>query len=514
MHTHTLLYKILVEDVFGEANAPTVPNDFKSQWPEVSMAIDLVKRTGKTQELFVTGKSHKYKNYGTGGDVKIKITVINKPGNESAAEYSYTNKNILSKPGKDGLIEVKQLINPGAICNDFYNRVLQAKGNLPKIEALKKGMIKKLERYGAAKEWVDEFKNDIGVMDDVNHLNSVMKMLGDMLAQDGVLAKGEINIFVDPSIPNLYYKSAFYHELTHAFDPKVHLPHRVRGERAFYVVDPLELDASLNEFAAVVEEFPDELNAEVVDIIKRGSIDDEFKNLFLKYQDSIEFDRLRIYFEKMLGLHDRIKKSVYRGARSWDRVNKSGSIGEKSKNKFMQKFMNILGKPKEQVGKSLMDRLSDYKGSKKRDESDGFWDDALPVPPFPFNKSVLSAGDVSDGTIVRILDYLYGSLNDLYLEGKRLSGNVARSNFLNDFPELRDMCKVLKSSTVGNLSDGEVIKLVYAVAFVLVSDIDMWRYQFMRLVNFPVQIDDSLMAKVLENAVGMGWDDSRSFYEQ
>jgi hypothetical protein len=513
MHTHTLLYKILVEDVFGEANAPTVPNDFKSQWPEVSMAIDLVKRTGRTQELFITGKSHKYKNYGTGGDVKMKVTAIYKPGNASAAEYSYMNKNILSKRGKDGLIEVEKMINPGAIANDFYNRVLQARGNLPKIEALKKGLIKKLEKYGAAKAWVDEFKNDIGVMDDVNHLNTVMKMLGEMLAQDGVLAKGQINIFVDPNISNLFYKSTFYHELTHAFDPKVHLPYRVRGEKAYYVVDPVELDASLNEFAAVAEEFPDELNTEVMNVIKRGSIDDEFKNLYLKYEDKIEPSRLLLYFEKMLGLHDRIKKSIYRDARSWDKDYKGGG-GMKSKNKFMQKFMNILGKPETQVSKSLTDRLSDYKGSKKRDESDGFWDDALPVPPFPFNKSVLSAGDVSDGTIVRILDYLYGSLNDLYLEGKRLSGGVAGSNFLKDFPELRDMCRVLKSSTIGDLSDGEVIKLVYAVAFVLVSDIDMWRYQFMRLVNFPVQIDGSLMAKVLENAIGMGWDDSRSFYEQ
>lgn len=46
MHTHTLLYKILVEDVFGEAKTPSISDDFKSQWPKVLNAIHSVQRTG------------------------------------------------------------------------------------------------------------------------------------------------------------------------------------------------------------------------------------------------------------------------------------------------------------------------------------------------------------------------------------------------------------------------------------------------------------------------------------
>jgi serine/threonine protein kinase len=130
------------------------------------------------------------------------------------------------------------------------------------------------------------------------------------------------------------------------------------------------------------------------------------------------------------------------------------------------------------------------------------------------NKSTLSADDVDDAAIREILEYLYDSLNDLFLQGKRIPGGVGGSNFLKDFPELRDMCRALKSMSIGDLSDGEVIVLVYTVAFLLVKDINAIRYQFMRLVNFPVAIDGSLMAKILKNAIGMGWDNSRSFNEQ
>ena len=529
MHTHTLLYKILVEGLFGEAKTPTVAGDF--EWPKVLMAINLVKRTGRSQELFVTGKSHKYKNYGTGGDVEIKVTVVKKPANvEAAAEYSLLNKNVFNKPVIDGLVKANQFINPGAVFRDFYSRVLKARGDLPKLKALRKGLIDKMKRYGAPDDWLSSFMANIdtieynldssdsyGIVPQL--FNKAVVSLDEMLKQEGVLARGEIKIYVEPGVPDLQYKAAYIHELTHAFDPKVHLPHRVRGEVGeldFYIVDPVELDASLNEFAVVVKEFPDEFNAKVKDIIvKRGANEDDFKILVTKYgqflgQHGIDGDKLFLYLEKVLTLLARIKKSNDRGARS-------GEIGSggKVKNKFMQKLMNILGKPKEQLGKSLRDRLSDYKGSKKRDESDGFWDDS-PGPAVPFHKSVLSAGDVSDKEIVKILDYLYGSLNDLYGEGNRLAGGdySSMTSFLKESPEFRNKCRALKSAVVGNLSGGEVIRLVYTVAFMLVTDKHKLRYLFMRLVNFPVRIDDSLMAKVLENAVGMGWDNSRSFYEE
>ena len=94
MHAHTLLYKILVEDVFGEAKTPSISEDFKAAWPKVLDAIKQVQRTGRAQELFITGKSVSYKNYEPQGDIKMKVTVVTKEDGEiGAAEYSYTSQN-------------------------------------------------------------------------------------------------------------------------------------------------------------------------------------------------------------------------------------------------------------------------------------------------------------------------------------------------------------------------------------------------------------------------------------
>jgi len=370
-----------------------------------------------------------------------------------------------------------------------------------------------MKMYGAPEDWLVELRaslidmGDVSTQDERDKFDNVIKLWEEMLEQEGKLARGEIKIFVEPGVSDLHYKSAFFHELTHAFDPKVHLPHRIRGEQDFYIVDPVELDASINEFAVVAEEFPDEFNTEAKDIIRRGAKENDFKILVTKYSQNLErrgidSGKLLLYLEKLLTLHARIKRSSLRGV-----------VGEKSRNKFMLKLMNILEKPKEQSSKSLRDRLSDYKGSKKRDESQGFWDTPPPLPARN-NKGVLSADDVDNTEILEILEYLYDSLNDLFIEGKRVPGGIAGTNFLKDLPELRNMCKALKSSVIGDLSAGEVIVVVYTVAFMLVNDKNRLRYQFMRLVNAPIKIDDSLMAKILKVAIGMGWDDSRSFNEQ
>ena len=78
MHTHTLLYKILVEDVLGEARTPTVSDDFIREWPRVLKAINRTKQTGENSEVFISGRSHKYENYDSGGEVKIKVVTIPK----------------------------------------------------------------------------------------------------------------------------------------------------------------------------------------------------------------------------------------------------------------------------------------------------------------------------------------------------------------------------------------------------------------------------------------------------
>ena len=518
MHTHTLLYKILVEDVFGEAKTPTVASDF--EWPKVLMAINLVKRTGKTQEFFVTGKSHKYKNYGTGGDVEIKVTVIKKPADvEAAAEYSLLNKNVFNKPVIDGLVKANKFINPGAVFRDFYNRVLNARGDLPKLQALRKGLIDKMKRYGAPDDWLSSFMD---MIDTIEHnldssdsygivpqlFKKAVVSLDEMLKREGVLARGEIKIYVEPGVPDLQYKAAYIHELTHAFDPKVHLPHRVRGEVDFYIVDPVELDASLNEFAVVVKEFPDEFNAEVKDMIaKRGADEDDFKILVTKYgqflgQHGIDGDKLFLYLEKVLTLLARIKKSNDHGTRSGE----TGS-GGKVKNKFMQKLMNILGKPNEQLGKSLRDRLSDYKGSKKRDESQGFWDSPppIPAPATPMNKA--TPGVVDDSLLQEVLRETFGATNGAYKMGMMFYGDkriTPQNKSFKQYPEVLAMCKDIIQRGVSGLSAAEASRVVYLVALMIVSKSSSLALFLSRLMNAKNMVRiDGLLPRFLKVAIEM-----------
>lgn len=520
MHAHTLLYKILVEDVFGEAKTPSISDDFKSAWPKVLEAINAVKRTGRAQEFFISGKSVNYKNYRSDEDIKMKVTVTTKDGGISAAEYSFITQNAFSDEIKGSMVQARRFINPNALVSEFLNRVIRARGDLPKIEALKKGFINKMKRYGAPDVVLKDLRASFATMGDlsdpdvVKDLGDNIKSFSERLGQEGKLARGEIKIFVEPGVSDLMYKSAFFHELTHAFDPKVHLPHRVRGvDDGYYLVDPLEFDASLNQFAVVAEEFPDEFNTMVLDIIKMGADQNKFKSLVIKYatkldQYGIDDNKLMLYLESLLTLHARIKKSALRGV-----------AGEKSQNKFLQKLINILEKPKEQSSKSLRDRLSDYKGSKKRDESQGFWDSPPPIPPAPAPAAPLNnttprplwsqgPGDVDDSLLREVLRDTFGQANGVYNMGMMYYGDkriTPQNKSFKGYPEVLAMCKTIIQRGVAGMSAAEASRVVYLVAIMITSKSPSLAYSLSRLMNSKtiVMIDDGLLARLLKIAIEM-----------
>jgi len=509
IHCFTKAYEYLLE-----AKTPSISEDFKDAWPTVLNAIKQVQRTGRAQELFITGKSVSYKNYEPQGDIKMKVTVVPKEDGISAAEYSFITQNAFSDKVKGSVVRARKFINPNAIVIEFLNRAIRARGDLPKINALKNGLINKMKRYGAPDDLLNELRAGFATMGDlsspdvVKNLGENMKSIGDRLEQEGKLARGQIKIFVEPGVSDLMYKSAFFHELTHAFDPKVHLPYRVRGEDDdYYLVDPVELDASLNEFAVIAEEFPDEFNRMVLDIIKMGGDQDKFMSLVTKYatelgRHGIDDSKLMLYLERLLTLQVRIKKSSLRGV-----------AGEKSQNKFMQKLINILDKPKGQSSKPLRDRLSDYKGSKKRDESQGFWDTPPPIPtastpsaPAPSNKA--TPGVVDDSLLQEVLREAFGQTNGAYNYGRMAYGDrriTPQNSAFKPYPEVLAMCKNIIQRGVAGLSAAEAKQVVYLVAFIMVQKGSSLAFHLGKLLNLKTtaRMDGKLFARLVKVAIEM-----------
>ena len=381
MHTHTLLYKILVEDIFGEAKTTSISEDFKSEWPKVLEAIKTVERTGRAQQLFISGKSVSYKNYEAKMKViKIKVTVMKATDNDPGGYYDnhHRTTRVAGRPKNYGTIEVSRWINHDAIFLDFSDRISQARGDMSKVSALKKGLINKLKRYGVSENYLSIVLRDI--TGPAHILDRKIGFVKHKLEKAGELALGEIRIFTRPFSSAVDYKNTFYHELSHAFDPKGHLPYRIKDiadvtkkswAGPFYKIDPEELDASINGFGATAEELPDEFNAAVKDIlIKRDLNDDEMAKVVDRYQ--IEDDELVMnYLDSLYRLHYRIKQISDEDTvglnHKWVR---HGGLS-KIRNKFMQKLINILDKPKATVKKSLPDRLSSYKDSKKQTHAAG-----------------------------------------------------------------------------------------------------------------------------------------------
>ena len=547
MHTHTLLYKILVEDVLGEAKTPSISDDFKSQWPKVLNAIHYVQRTGQDQELFISGKSHKYENYKSGGDVKIKITVKKHRGEKYQAVYSSPDSHPLGKPFKHGIIKVVRFINPDAIFRDYYNRVLQARGNVAKVSALKKGLMNKLKRYGAPAEWLESTQKYVDslvgksgssanfadrIIRSLNghNLNNVINSLDKKLEQDGKLASGEIKILTKPGISDLQYKAMFFHELTHAFDPKSNLPHRVRDKdhgpgADFYLIDPVELDASLNEFSVIADEFPDEFNTAVKDMIKRGRVEIELNSLISRYKGRVDKEKFMLYQEELLSIYARIKKTMPHRRRSSPPTAQDSNY--KTHNKFLQKLINILDDPKEAINRSLQDRLSSYKDTKKRDESHSLRDSpaiaapaiaapaiaspaiaapAIAAPATPMNNA--TPGVMDDSLLQEVLRETFGLTNGAYNFGRMAYGDqriTPQNKSFKGYPEVLAMCKNIIQRGVAGLSAAEANRAVYLVAIVIIAKSISLEFDLSKLMNSAtkIRIDDGLFARFLKVAIEM-----------
>ena len=511
MHTHTLLYKILVEDVLGEAKTPSISDDFKSQWPKVLAAINLVKRTGRDQELTITGKSHKYENYESGDDVKIKITVVKSEGNavpgqmQVGAEYRFQSSSVLNSPVKSGLIKASRFMDPMAIYKDFMGRMLKASGDISKTRALKKGLVNKMKKYGAPESWLTAMRNDIDKpVENADDLRlSIGKAIED-LSKKGALARGEMTVFAVSGISDLQWKALFFHELTHAFDPKVHLPHRIfspdPNDLNYYMIDPLELDASLNGFQTVAADFPDEFNTAINNVVKKGiniqgdSNKKEFMAVVEKYQDQIDSTAIETYLEELLSLYSRIKSlSLNDGG---------GNTGKK----FMQKLVNILAKPKEQFDKPLRDRLTDYKGSKKKDESQGFWDSPTPIASIPAPLNNATPDVMDDSLLQEVLRDTFGPTNGAYNYGRMAYGDkriTPQNKSFKQYPEVLAMCKNIIQRGVAGLSASEANRAVYLVALIITGKIISLEFSLRKLTNSKTMLDDGLLARLLKVAIEM-----------
>jgi len=552
IHCFTKAYECLLE-----AKTPSISEDFKAAWPKVLDAIKQVQRTGRAQELFITGKSVSYKNYVPQGDIKMKVTVKQHEGEDEGAVYSRTTSNALSEPVNHGIINVERFINPDAIFRDFYDRLSKAMGDTEKISALKKGLMNKLKRYGAPASWlkivqryvdtlVDKSGSNVSFVDmiirtiagfriDADNLDDAIRMLDIKLAQEGVLARGEIKIYTRPGISDTEYKSIFIHELTHAFDPKAHLPHRTRDKNdkkgsEYYSIDPLELDASLNQFGTIAKELPDEFNSAVKNIIKRGQIGDytsrEFDKLISKYKGRVNESTLLLYQENLYHLYTGIKKLSDEAKVGLNLFRtRDGSI-DKSQNKFFLKLMNILDDPKEAMNRSLQDRLSSYKDSKKRNESQGFGNSPnppAPAPPAPVTSAPVTSapapsasapsnkatpGAVDDSLLQEVLRDTFGPTGGAYNLARMWYGDkriTSQNRYLKGYPEVVAMCKKIIQRGVAGLSTAEASQAVYLVALLITQKSSSFSHSLSILMNSKniVMIDDGLLARLLKVAIEM-----------
>ena len=547
IHCFTKAYEYLLE-----AKTPSISEDFKAAWPTVLNAIKQVQRTGRAQELFITGKSVSYKNYEPQGDIKMKVTVKQHEGEDEGAVYSRTTSNALSEPVNHGIINVERFINPDAIFRDFYDRLSKAMGDTEKVSALKKGLMNKLKRYGAPASWlkivqryvdtlIDKSGSNVSFVDmiirtiagfriDADNLDDAIRMLDIKLAQEGVLARGEIKIYTRPGISDTEYKSIFIHELTHAFDPKAHLPHRTRDKNdkkgsEYYSIDPLELDASLNQFGTIAKELPDEFNSAVKNIIKRGQIGDytsrEFDKLISKYKGRVNESTLLLYQENLYHLYTRIKKLSDEAKVGLNLFRtRDGSI-DKSQNKFFLKLMNILDDPKEAMNRSLQDRLSSYKDSKKRNESQGFGNSPnppAPAPPAPVTSvpapsasapsNKATPGTVDDSLLQEVLRDTFGPTGGAYNLARMWYGDkriTSQNRSLKEYPEVVAMCKKIIQRGVAGLSTAEASQAVYLVAFLITQKTSSLSYSLSILMNYKniVMIDDGLLARFVKVAIEM-----------
>jgi hypothetical protein len=552
IHCFTKAYEYLLE-----AKTPSISEDFKAAWPTVLNAIKQVQRTGRAQELFITGKSVSYKNYEPQGDIKMKVTVKQHEGEDEGAVYSRTTSNALSEPVNHGIINVERFINPDAIFRDFYDRLSKAMGDTEKVSALKKGLMNKLKRYGAPASWlkivqryvdtlIDKSGSNVSFVDmiirtiagfriDADNLDDAIRMLDIKLAQEGVLARGEIKIYTRPGISDTEYKSIFIHELTHAFDPKAHLPHRTRDKNdkkgsEYYSIDPLELDASLNQFGTIAKELPDEFNSAVKNIIKRGQIGDytsrEFDKLISKYKGRVNESTLLLYQENLYHLYTRIKKLSDEAKVGLNLFRtRDGSI-DKSQNKFFLKLMNILDDPKEAMNRSLQDRLSSYKDSKKRNESQGF--ENSPIPPAPVTPAPAppapappapapsasapsnnaTPGAVDDSLLQEVLRETFGATNGAYNYGRMAYGDrriTPQNSAFKPYPEVLAMCKNIIQRGVAGLSAAEAKQVVYLVAFIMVQKGSNLAFHLGRLLNLKTiaRVDGGLFARFVKVAIEM-----------
>ena len=369
MHTHTLLYKILVEDVLGEARTPTVSDDFIREWPRVLKAINRTKQTGENSELYISGMAHKYSNYESGGEVKIKVVTIHKDNDKTGDKGRYTlqSRQGLSKPQKTGTLNVTKHMDSTEIFRDFGNRILKAWGDASKVRALKVGLVNKLRRYGIPESGLSGLRDNFDVVDDFDEFMADVKMAEEAVKGLDVLAGGEVHIIVDEQTSDVEYRSVFIHELTHAFDPKAHLPYRTTGYYSwpymanyYYETNPTELDAYINDFAAVAADFPREFNLKVADAIKAKSLQrfskifDKLKSDLIESGEEVDVSSLQVYSKKLRALHSKLSLIIDTGR------------GQKIFNKHFQKLNNVLrGSGDERPQKSLRDRLVNYKANRR-----------------------------------------------------------------------------------------------------------------------------------------------------
>jgi hypothetical protein len=355
-------------------------------------------------------------------------------------------------------------------------------------------------------------------------------MLDIKLAQEGVLARGEIKIYTRPGISDTEYKSIFIHELTHAFDPKAHLPHRTRDKNdkkgsEYYSIDPLELDASLNQFGTIAKELPDEFNSAVKNIIKRGQIGKytsrEFDKLISKYKGRVDESTLLLYQENLYHLYTRIKKLSDEAKVGLNLFRtRDGSI-DKSQNKFFLKLMNILDDPKEAMNRSLQDRLSSYKDSKKRNESQGLGNSpnppapappapvtSAPAPAAPATSNKATPGAVDDSLLQEVLRETFGQTNGAYNYGKMAYGDrriTPQNSAFKPYPEVLAMCKNIIQRGVAGLSAAETKQVVYLVAFIMVQKVSSLAFHLGRLLNLKTiaRVDGELFARLVKVAIEM-----------
>ena len=368
MHTHTLLYKILVEDVLGEARTPTVSDDFIREWPRVLKAINRTKQTGENSEVFISGRSHKYENYDSGGEVKIKVVTIPKDkGTKDKGRYTVQSRQGLSRPQKAGTLTVIKHMDSTEIFRDFGNRILKAWGDTSKVRALKVGLVNKLRRYGLPESALSGLRDNFDVVDDFDEFMADVKMAEEAIKGQDVLARGEVHIIVDEQTSDVEYRSVFIHELTHAFDPKAHLPYSTTGYYSwpymanyYYETNPTELDAYINDFAAVAADFPREFNLKVADAIKTkglfefSKIFDKLKSDLIESDEEVDVSSLQVYSKKLRALQSKLSLIIDTGQ------------GQKIYNKHFQKFYNVLiGSGDERPQKSLRDRLVNYKANRR-----------------------------------------------------------------------------------------------------------------------------------------------------